>query len=137
MAEKVRFEFAHVGINAKTPEEGVRMKDFFATVMGYDNFREIPAAFFTEDNRMELLKKNGKGTFGHLGFFVEDIPAAIAYLESVGYPVDYDTARYEADGKTIRLIFIKEEINGFRIHIAVKKQPFYKKDEREEMPTVD
>ena len=25
----VKFEFAHVGINAQTPEEGVRMKDFF------------------------------------------------------------------------------------------------------------
>ncbi len=29
------------------------------------------------------------------------------------------------DGKTIRLIFLKEEINGFRIHITVKKAPFY------------
>ncbi len=50
---------------------------------------------------------------GHLGFFVNDMPAAIAYLEEKGYPVDYDTARYDEDGKTIRLIFLKEEINGF------------------------
>ena len=62
---------------------------------------------------------------GHLGFFVNDMPAAIAYLEEKGYPVDYDTARYDEDGKTIRLIFLKEEINGFRIHITVKKAPFY------------
>lgn len=39
--------------------------------------------------------------------------------------MDYDTARYDEDGKTIRLIFLKEEINGFRIHITVKKAPFY------------
>ena len=32
---KVKFEFAHVGINAQTPEEGARMKDFFTDVMGY------------------------------------------------------------------------------------------------------
>lgn len=126
MAEKkVKFEFGHVGINAQTPEEGVRMKDFFADVMGYDNFREIPASFFTSDNKMELMKKMGKGSMGHLGFFVEDMQEAIDYLESCGYPVDYDTARYDEDGKSIRLIFIKEEINGFRIHVSIKKPPFY------------
>ena len=39
----VKFEFAHVGINAQTPEEGVRMKDFFTEIMGYHDYREIPA----------------------------------------------------------------------------------------------
>ena len=29
----VKFEFAHVGINAQTPEEGVRMKDFLITII--------------------------------------------------------------------------------------------------------
>ncbi len=121
----VKFEFAHVGINAQTPEEGARMKEFFTDVMGYDNYREIPASYFTSDNKMELMKKMGKGTMGHLGFFVNDIPEAIAYLESRGYEMDYDTARYAPDGKTIRLIFLKEEINGFRIHITVKISAFY------------
>lgn len=80
----VKFEFAHVGINAQTPEEGKRMKDFFTDVMGYDNYREIPASFFTSDNKMELMKKMGKGTMGHLGFFVNDMPEAIAYNSIVG-----------------------------------------------------
>ena len=128
----VKFEFAHVGINAQTPEEGKRMKDFFTDVMGYDNYREIPASFFTSDNKMELMKKMGKGTMGHLGFFVNDMPEAIAYLESKGYAVDYDTARYAEDGKTIRLIFLKDEINGFRIHITVKTEPFYREPENTE-----
>ena len=121
----VKFEFAHVGINAQSPEEGARMKDFFTDVMGYDNYREIPASYFTVDNKMELMKKMGKGSMGHLGFFVNDMPKAIEYLEEKGYPVDYNTARYDADGTTLRLIFLREEINGFRIHITVKKAPFY------------
>ena len=54
----VKFEFAHVGINAQTPGEGVRMKDFFTNVMGYHDYREIPAGYFTVDNKMELLKKS-------------------------------------------------------------------------------
>lgn len=125
----VKFEFGHVGINAQSEEEGKRMKDFFTDVMGYDNYREIPASYFTEDNKMELMKKMGKGTMGHLGFFVDDMPEAIAYLESKGYEMDYETVRYAEDGKTIRLIFLKDEINGFRIHITVKTAPFYKEQE--------
>ncbi|MBE6122256.1 MAG: VOC family protein [Erysipelotrichaceae bacterium] len=125
----VKFEFGHVGINAQSEEEGKRMKDFFTDVMGYDNYREIPASYFTGDNKMELMKKMGKGTMGHLGFFVDDMPEAIAYLESKGYEMDYATARYAEDGKTIRLIFLKDEINGFRIHITVKTAPFYKEQE--------
>ena len=125
----VKFEFGHVGINAQTEEEGKRMKDFFTDVMGYDDYREIPASYFTCDNRMELMKKMGKGTMGHLGFFVNDMPEAIAYLESKGYELDYNTARYAEDGRTIRLIFLKEEINGFRIHITVKTAPFYQEPE--------
>ena len=50
---------------------------------------------------------------------------SLGFFRTTGYPVDYDTARYDEDGKTIRLIFLKEEINGFRIHITVKKAPFY------------
>ena len=121
----VKFEFGHVGINAQTEEEGKRMKEFFTDVMGYDNYREIPASFFTSDNKMELMKKMGKGTMGHLGFFVENMQEAIDYLESKGYPVDWGTARYAEDGKTVRLIFLKEEINGFRLHITVKEPPFF------------
>ena len=101
------------------------MKNFFTDIMGYDNYREIPASFFTEDNKMELMKKMGKGTMGHLGFFVEDMQEAIDYLECRGYSLDWNTARYAEDGKTVRLIFLKEEINGFRIHITVKEPPFF------------
>ena len=94
MAEKkVTFEFAHVGINAQSPEEGARMKDFFTDVFGYHDYREIPASYFTYDNKMELMKKMGKGTMGHLGFFVNDMPAAIEYLVGKGYALDYDTAK--------------------------------------------
>ncbi len=60
----VKFEFAHVGINAQTPEEGVRMKDFFTNVMGYHDYREISAGYFTVDNKMEIVKENGERNHG-------------------------------------------------------------------------
>ena len=97
----VKFEFGHVGINAQSPEEGEKMKRFFTEVMGYQNYREIPASYFTEDNKMELMKKMGKGSMGHLGFFVDDMPEAIRYLEGLGYSMVYEHARYVEDGMTI------------------------------------
>lgn len=116
----VKFEFQHVGINAQTPEEGKLMKNFFADVMGYDHFEETPVAFFTEDKMMELMKINGRGSMGHLGFYVNDMDKAIAYLKDKGYDMEYESARYNEDGKTINFVFLKDEINGFRIHISTK-----------------
>ena len=136
-AGNVKFEFAHVGINARTPEEGQRMRDFFHNTFGYGAYREIPAGYFSEDNRMECLKGMGKGTFGHLGFFVDNMPEAIKYLEGKGYSMDYEHARYEADGKTIKLIFLNEEINGFRIHITKKEAPYYVEYKETPLPVVD
>ena len=132
----VKFEFGHVGINAQSPEEGEKMKNFFTEVMGYQNYREIPASYFTEDNKMEHMKKMGKGSMGHLGFFVDDMPEAIRYLEGLGYAMDYEHARYDEDEKTIKLIFLQDEINGFRIHITVKKAPFYVENNAEALPVV-
>ena len=44
-----------------------------------------------------------------------------AYLEEKGYAMDPSTARYEADGKTLMLIYLKEEMNGFAIHLTTRK----------------
>ena len=60
----VKFEFAHVGINAQTPEEGVRMKNFFTEIMGYHDYREIPAGFFYCGQQDGAFKDNGQGHHG-------------------------------------------------------------------------
>ena len=67
------------------------------------------------------MKEGGRGTLGHLAFYTPDIDRAIEYLKSQGYEMDYDSTRYEADGKTISLIYIKGEMNGFGIHLTNKK----------------
>ena len=133
---ELTFEFAHVGINAQSEEELTRLKDFFSLVLGYENYRELPISFFTGDNKIELMKMNGRGTMGHLGFFVNDMPKAIEQLEAKGYTLDYENARYD-DKKNIELIYIQEEMNGFSIHLAVKKAPFYVEDEGRGLPVID
>ena len=119
---KIRFEFAHVGINPQSPEEDLRLRSFLSEVLGF-RFREKPNSFFSTDNRMEMMK-HAKGSCGHLGFFVEDMAAAVAWLEQQGWALDYENAHRGEDG-SIRLIYLREELNGFRIHLAVKEPPYY------------
>lgn len=117
------FEFAHVGVNGQTAEEAKKFLLFCQNVLNFDDAKEIPLSFFIADDKMELMKEGGRGTLGHLAFYTPDMDAAIAYLNEKGYEVNYDTARYEADGKTIRLIYLKEEMNGFAIHLTTVKNP--------------
>ena len=56
----VKFEFAHVGINAQTPEEGVRMKNFFTEIMGYHD----PGWIFHRRQQDGAFKDNGQGHHG-------------------------------------------------------------------------
>lgn len=119
--EDMLFEFAHVGVNGQTKEEAKRFLLFCQNVLKFDDAREIPLSFFIADNKMELMKEGGRGTLGHLAFYTPDMEKAIAYMKEHGYEVNYDTARYEEDGKTIRLIYLTEEINGFAIHLTTRK----------------
>ena len=69
---------------------------------------------------MEIIKDDARGTFGHIAIYTPDLDAGIKYLESMGYEMDYDDIRLDENGK-IRLIYIKEEINGFGIHLTSQK----------------
>lgn len=121
MMSDVYFEFAHVGVNGQTKEEAARFLNFCQDVLKFDDAREIPLSHFIADNKMELMKEGGRGTLGHLAFYTPDMDKAIAYLKEKGYGVNYDTACYEEDDKTIRLIYIDQEINGFAIHLTTRK----------------
>ena len=106
---KIPFAFAHVGVNANHKEEALRFLNFCREVLGLDA-EETPISYMVADSKM-----------GHIGFYTPDIQAAMTYLEEKGYAMDPSTARYEADGKTLMLIYLKEEMNGFAIHLTTRK----------------
>ena len=93
---------------------------FYREVLGLDA-EETPISYMVADSKMELMNEGGRGRLGHIGFYTPDIQAAMAYLEEKGYAMDPSTARYEADGKTLMLIYLKEEMNGFAIHLTTRK----------------
>ena len=65
---------AHVGINATDPADALEIAELFSTMMGLPVI-ETPVSYFN-DSLVEVMKQNGRGTKGHIGFAVNDIDAA-------------------------------------------------------------
>lgn len=106
---------AHVGINAGTEEEAERIADRFALLMGLSK-DEKPISVFS-DTLVETMKGGGRGTHGHIGFHVDDIAAAEAWFKARGFEVNEESRVLNPDGSTF-LVYFKEEIGGFAIHLA-------------------
>ena len=107
---------AHVGINATDPSDAERIANQFATLMGLPVV-ETPVSVFS-DTLVETMKQNGRGTKGHIGFHVNDIPAAEQWFEARGFEINEDSRALNPDGTT-KLVYFKEEIGGFAIHLTV------------------
>ena len=106
---------AHVGINAHDPAEAQRIAEQFQLLMGLAAV-DTPVSVFS-DTLVETMKQNGRGTNGHIGFHVDDIPAAEAWFAARGFEVDESSRRLNDDGSTF-LVYFKQEIGGFAIHLT-------------------
>lgn len=109
---------AHIGINASAPVEASAIADQFATLMGLSK-SETPKSYFS-GTLVEIMKENGRGTHGHIGFHVNDLAAAGEWFEARGFKLNHDSAGYYEDG-TLRLIYFEQEIGGFAIHLTADK----------------
>ena len=84
--------------------------------MGLERQLQAPISIFA-DTFVEIMKGNGRGTSGHIGFHVDDIEVAERWFEARGYEIDQDSRVVTEDGSTF-LIYFKEEIGGFAIHLT-------------------
>lgn len=109
---------AHVGINAADPDEANQIAQDFATFMGLEA-RDTPVSVFS-DTLVETMKRNGRGTKGHIGFHVNDMPAAEKWFCEHGLELNEDSRALAEDGST-RLIYFTREIGGFAIHLTTDK----------------
>ncbi len=119
MAEKSAVELfdmkvAHIGINAANAAEGGVWANEFLTLMGLP-IRETPVSYFNGE-LVEIMKENGRGTNGHIGFSVNDCEAAIRYFEERGMKSIPETKQFKEDG-TCKFTYFEGEIGGFAIHI--------------------
>lgn len=109
---------AHVGINATNPVEAEKIARQLSALMGIPTV-EQPPSFFA-GTLVEVMKNGGRGTNGHIGFHVNNIPAAEKYFAERGLEVDETSRRLNPDGSTF-LVYFKDEIAGFALHLTMDK----------------
>ena len=80
---------AHVGINATDPADALEIAELFSTMMGLPVI-ETPVSYFN-DSLVEIMKQNGRGTKGHIGFAVNDIDAAEKWFAERGLEVNEES----------------------------------------------
>jgi catechol 2,3-dioxygenase-like lactoylglutathione lyase family enzyme len=107
---------AHAGINGKDPEDAKRIAETLAALLGLGTSDVGPSYFV--DTAVEVMKQNGRGTNGHIGFHVDDLPAAEAWFKEHGAEFDESSRNVLPDGRT-RLIYFAGEIGGFAIHLTI------------------
>ena len=113
--DKPSFTLHHAGINAVDQQEAAALVEFFCQTFDFASRPSATGSSFAGEC-VEVMAGTGRGTKGHLAFYTPDINAAIAYLQERGIALDPDSAKYNSDG-SLHLIYFKEEIGGFAIHI--------------------
>lgn len=110
---------AHVGLNEDTPEAAGRTTDALCALLGVPRSGESDASAFA-GTVVEVMKHDGRGEKGHIGLHVDDVDAARAWYEARGAEFDEAslTTRPDGSGRT-RLIYFKEQIAGFAIHLTI------------------
>ena len=106
---------AHVGINASSPEEAMEIASLFEALMGLAPVK-TPVSVFA-DTLVEVMSGCGRGEKGHIGFGVNDIPAAEKWFAARGFEINEDSRALNPDGTT-KLVYFKREIAGFAIHLC-------------------
>lgn len=106
---------AHVGINASDEAEAASIAQLFSSLMGLET-HETPVSLFS-DTVVEIMKQPGRGERGHIGFHVDDMPAAEAWFAGRGFAVDESSRRLLPGGET-QLVYFEQPIGGFAIHLT-------------------
>lgn len=109
---------AHVGINALNAEDGSNIADQFTALMGLPK-RETPVSYFSDD-LVEIMKQNGRGTKGHIGFSVNDCEKAMKFFASRGAKFIEESKKFDENGHCT-FVYFDGEIGGFAIHLIEAK----------------
>lgn len=110
------FEVAHVGINAASEAEASQLSVQLSTAFGFP-VRAGASSFFASD-AIEIMKTPYLGAKGHIAIRCNQLPRAVAYLESLGYHTRPGTEKYKAN--RCIAVYLQEEWSGFAIHLLQK-----------------
>ena len=104
-------------VRAKNADEAAGFAKQFLDLFGLST-NETPISYFS-DTLVEIMKQNGRGTNGHIGFLVNNVENAIEYFTKKGLKTIEETKKFDENGKCI-FTYFEGEIGGFAIHLVQK-----------------
>lgn len=110
------FEVRHIGVNLSSEEEASDLADTFNKMFGFE--KKVGNSSIFSGTGFEIMKKQGRGTHGHIAVATNYIERAQYHLEKRGFEFDEDS-RVVKEGRT-KAIYLKSEFGGYAIHLAQK-----------------
>lgn len=112
------FKLVHVGINCENKEKALKGAQLLSTLFGLD-YKVGNSSTFA-GTEFELMHTKYLGANGHIAMATNFPDRAKAYLEKMGIEFNEETAKYDDKGN-LTVIYLKDEICGFAIHLVKKK----------------
>ncbi len=111
------FTLLHVGVN--NPDENAALSDSnkFGELLGEDV--KVGNSSIFVGTLIEMMKKPGRGTHGHIAVRTNYLDRAMYHLEKRGFEFDESSFVYNEKGE-IKVAYIKGEIAGFAVHFNQK-----------------
>ena len=110
------FELVHIGVNAQNEEEALKVANRYAFLFGMPV--KVGNSSIFAGTAVEVMKKPGRGTNGHIAIKTNYIERAVNYMSTV-LGVEFDEPSRDDKGK-YKAIYLKEEVGGFAIHLMQK-----------------
>lgn len=109
------FTLKHIGINNENEDVAMSEGAKFAALFGAE--AKVGNSSIFASPLIEMMKKPGRGTNGHIAVGVNYVDRAVYHLEKRGFAFDESSKVYAEDG-TLKVVYFKDEIAGFAIHLV-------------------
>ncbi|MDR2401349.1 MAG: hypothetical protein LBD73_06835 [Deferribacteraceae bacterium] len=114
LSKVIGFKFMHLGINNPDEKHGKEVAKIFGDLFFMPFSERGDAAFMGSE--IEVLYKSMRGKNGHIGFSVNNMQRALAYLKRRGVGIIDETAQYDEAG-VLRFVYTDLEAGGFAVHL--------------------
>ena len=108
----------HVGIKAENEDAALKAARQFETLFGFVS-RPGNNSVFSGDG-IEIMKNGGLGKNGHIAIGTTSVHKAAAFLTRKGIEFNTDTVKTGGNGDWT-VVYLKDEILGFAVHLVQKK----------------
>ena len=109
------FELAHVGINHGSAEDGFNTASALSSIFGLE-LRDYAGAAFA-GSAVESMKRKGYGAVGHIGFYSNSLPRAMAYFADHSVAINEESIQRDKNGELV-CVYLEREISGFALHVV-------------------